>query len=710
MKLRIVAIAILATIAACSETRVSRPEPAPTQAASSATASLESHSTRASAPVDSSVPTTVADAVELPPLVDTIPSPPLPRRPARDSAWTTRSNDECGFNVLYEGRIAGEAWRGCSTLYVDSRFWAFGRRAWMFTGSVEGTELRRTDDAGETWSILAADSSLRDVAFLDRAHGVAIGWSGREFSGQAHCGDAVFHTTDGGSTWSPPHFLGDDRFGAGTWNLCGFSGGGKALTIRASFIPADTRASEVRAVRAVLESHDSGITWRIPTAYLTARWFAHADLTPAGRGRWWLSATDHRSSGDLLRSDDDGETWEVVPTGVRGARVTVEAARGNQVWGRVDAPGSVADAALYSSDAGRTWKARLARSSRRSNRLVGLEVQPAAVAQMSFVSGRVGFGIPSYNWNWRRTEGRALVARTIDGGSTWHVVSELPPRTTRLAFVGPRLGYAYGPALYATTDGGGTWHEIDRGLSARFRTGFDQLDIESRSVWAIGRSCDTCASRLVALGTHLDVHGGLAIVELSLPRGVDDVALTRADRSLAVITFRFLRGGQVRHGSAVTVDGGRHWLRRASCPSTPNPDQFVGGRVTIGPSGSWWLFCRGERGFGAQPKAIYRSRDQAKSWELVSASEHALRRDPTGELAIGGSGGEVDAVSDRSAYLFLGAKGGVARTVDGGRTWKSFSLCHLSPCGLTSMGDEVWFATGTGLWHAKGDGDPVRLG
>lgn len=228
--------------------------------------------------------------------------------------------------------------RGVSTVSAQVA-WASGAK---------GTVLR-TLDGGTTWQPRvvrgAAELDFRDVDAMsaDVAYALSIG------PGEA---SRIYKTTDGGSTWTlqlanhdPAVFLDamafrDDRHGVA------FSDSADGRF--AIFVTAD------------------GTTWtRVPDAQLPAALPGEGAFAASGSnvalgpgGRIWIGTTKSR----VLRSSDDGRTWQVTTTPVATAEATGifsiafrDASHGIVVGGDYRQEGQAVDNVATTSDGGVTW-------------------------------------------------------------------------------------------------------------------------------------------------------------------------------------------------------------------------------------------------------------------------------------------------------------------------------------------------------------------
>lgn len=145
--------------------------------------------------------------------------------------------------------------------------------------------ILRTEDGGRTWSKQYQGEDLQvsflDVLFLDAQTGFAIGAYGQFLA-----------TADGGRTWTSRRLIEDDYF----FNRISRGPGGTLYI-----------AGEHGTL---LRSTDRGLTWAPIRAPYDGSFYGILPLGPK-----LLLA--HGLQGRVFRSEDDGETWQLVPNELR---------------------------------------------------------------------------------------------------------------------------------------------------------------------------------------------------------------------------------------------------------------------------------------------------------------------------------------------------------------------------------------------------------
>jgi len=183
----------------------------------------------------------------------------------------------------------------------------------------ESGRVYRSTDTGASWTAGAATPSALDAADLDFST-LQDGW----VIGSGFSAGSLFHTTDGGDSWTPvPDFLGGyvavDFEGASGW------------------------AANVGGI--YYRSTDDGATWAqgdLPGFPFQIQDMDFFDVSIGYAVGWW---------GYAARSDDGGMTWEVLPTPNGDDHLTDIYLLGpNELW-----VSTTNDVAYYTATGGQNW-------------------------------------------------------------------------------------------------------------------------------------------------------------------------------------------------------------------------------------------------------------------------------------------------------------------------------------------------------------------
>ncbi len=332
------------------------------------------------------------------------------------------------------------------------------------------------------------------------------------------------------------------------------------------------------------------------------------------------------------------------------------------------------------------------------------------------------------------TPTRGRTAAPVDTGIILPVATRLSSAMAldAIAMVTPRIGWAAGDGILATTDGGRTWR---RQISATMVTQLDAVD--AAHAWAVrqagsgvgaqpfllrttdgGQHWRPAGEPLFAIGTgRASVHPLSSVRFLSPLRGVGVTGLPATVGSDPYQEGRLVAtvdGGEtwrpvptpdpvssacfdnpidgwaaVAQAGAVlrTTDGGRSWRR--VLPDGPRALTYLslGGVVACPAPGNVWALLYGDSGMMQQVYALYHSTDGGGHWRAVAAhpdiggvaatAPPGLSHPPEGPAARAGA---LDVVDTTTAYLSgncpvcgTGGSGTVVlgATHDGGGAWRN---------------------------------------
>lgn len=170
--------------------------------------------------------------------------------------------------------------------------------------------------------------------------------------------------------------------------------------------------------------------------------------------------------GTILRSQDQGLTWELQPSGTTEALFRVSAVNANEAW-IAGSYGTI----LHTRDGGKSWHKQQTPT---EEHLFGLD----------FINSRKGWAVGS----------RGTVLHTDDGGETWtNRAIDADIILNDVRFLDARQGWAVGEfgRIYRTRDGGLSWTKQNSPIEVPFISGasrnlFRLLMSDSRSGWAFG--------------------------------------------------------------------------------------------------------------------------------------------------------------------------------------------------------------------------------
>ncbi|MCL4434924.1 MAG: hypothetical protein M1399_09250 [Actinobacteria bacterium] len=340
------------------------------------------------------------------------------------------------------------------------------------------------------------------------------------------------------------------------------------------------------------------------------------------------------------------------------------------------------------------------------------------LSDITFVTPSLGFSLTKYY----RTGGSTELARTENGGRTWHVIdTNVPGTPDKLDFTSPTTGYAWGAEAAVTTDGGLHWTvtlDRHRGIAALVPIG--------SNVWVILEH----SKHFLPVEVLTSNDGGMTWLAAPSQPGISankwyflgygyGAILSRVDLTTSYILAGSLApasSGTARPVVAIakTVDSGKTWSRVPDpCIATSEGNYIFGGSLVAVTPTNVWLVCPGEPAVSNQMKSVWRSNDGGAKWYEVAkagtsnsptlpnaSSPAAPALSALGSLPFGGYVIQIAVVSPSTAWLAL-MDGALVATTDGGRIWNMVNgMPHrVSQLSLVTFIDATHgWALGTKLW------------
>jgi photosystem II stability/assembly factor-like uncharacterized protein len=367
--------------------------------------------------------------------------------------------------------------------------------------------------------------------------------------------------------------------------------------------------------------------------------------------------------GTLLRTDDDGATWEGLPTGITAPLVTVRAIDSNTVV-------IGGDCALRRSDDGGQTFTRL----------------PWTGSDQSCPSQIASFYFPSPAVGYLMTQDGSIL-RTDDGGTTFSRKTSIPGSQsaggsrspTDIFFTGANTGVVttrgQGPGkIFRTTDGGNSWVEVASAANGPGVTqvnGLNGLDFAGGAGYAVGDG--RTLLKTVDGGAHwaprtlTGVSGAPALASIGCA-GASTCLITEPGGGQLVRTT-----DSGNHGSLVSPSTEKIFAAAFASATRAVAVGESGATVVSNNGGSTWAPVGGRisgHGFenlratnsqlaeaGGNNGILARTVDGGANWFTVGVTTPADIRDAS--------------FPSQNTGFALDTAGGVFKTVNGGSSWSN---------------------------------------
>lgn len=347
----------------------------------------------------------------------------------------------------------------------------------------------------------------------------------------------------------------------------------------------------------------------------------------------------------------------------------------------------------------------------------GAAVPATLLMDVSFPNPESGFGVIG---NHAAADGSspAQIARSTDGGSTWHAVARFLPYANlllpkggivfpQLAFATTSLGYSWDQAqIDVTTDGGTHWRVLPEPPGARGNYGVGPAVLAGSSLWVAygAASCAGsfgCSSRIAswspAGGWRILLGPGASVAAMTTHGSVVDVitASPRAPGQPSDRDFRFLQNGV--HGGSTSWRSGTGTLQ---CPTDSSfPDS-----VAAMSASSALVECVGDFQAGWAARSYWLTTDGGSQWTLRARSDA-----PPLETVGTPPGGEAGSLAARDGQFWdAGTRSTLYASSDGGLNWQTVGVTTFGEGGggyIVFRGLDGWCVyPGLGLWRTRDGG------
>ncbi|MCB2203252.1 T9SS type A sorting domain-containing protein [bacterium] len=291
--------------------------------------------------------------------------------------------------------------------------------------------INKSSDAGGSWNI-----SLTGSAFPD-ANPKTIAFANSQLGFVAGDGGRILRTEDGGLSWAIVHGI------------------GYISTISDLVFSTPDFGMAATFSSTLLITTNGGRRWDevLPSSEHTLR-----NVAVAPDGTWYLTGLTSANVYDLLRSTNNGLTWEVLsrmPLDYESNRpeqpLSLYARANGELW-----VGATYSLLLHSTDGGVTWDRQVVGNTTRNPYSTGEDIFFFDPSIIIYVRG-------------------SSIEYSTDNGQTWDSRYTNNGRSLReVQFVTPDVGYALTPSDFGrTSDGGVTW-DVTWGFMPQLLHYFDE--------------------------------------------------------------------------------------------------------------------------------------------------------------------------------------------------------------------------------------------
>lgn len=502
-----------------------------------------------------------------------------PRLYPFDHAYETRP----AFPVAAKGRPETvPSWTFLGPTNIPGRITALVRHpsdpGTLYVGGADGG-VWKTTDAGNNWTALTDFMTTLSIGSLamnpQNPNELWAGAGEGNFAVDNYPGSVIYHTTDGGASWTTiPHAMGDVR----------------SLVVRP-----DAPATLFAAANAgIFRSTDSGATWNPLTNGIPSGTGTKVLLDPtaptvvyAALGRIFGDAGN-----GIYKSTDGGTTFTKLSTGLPTSGVgrislALAPSQTSTLYAVIQSSASYQLLGAYkSTDGGASWSTLGGAPGFCSSQCwYDLEV---AVDPANAGTVYLG-GIDIY----KSTNGGQSFTSISDWTQSQNNTRYVHADQHALVLTGPGQIWAGcdGGVSYSS-DGGGTWSF--RGKNLNTAQYYNIAMHPTKASWTLGGTQDNGTHLASGADTFARVYGGDG----------GYCAISPADPNTMYEEYVYLDMNK-------STDGGAHWFPCSSGISTSDPVQFIAPFV-MDPSNPSILYAGTNR--------IYRTSDAANSWTAISST------------------------------------------------------------------------------------------
>ncbi|GEM_PF-940698 len=574
---------------------------------------------------------------------------------------------------------------------------------------ISGDEMYRSNDGGNTWTLIDSDAVLRYFSCL--ASGGSTLFAGNCTSdGRGH----IYSSPDNGTNWFPAGSgliafnltslaANGSQVFAGSWNgVSRSTDNGATWTNMKTGTLIDSGVNSIATLGpnvfaggyGIFRSTNNGVSWKSVNVglidTLVGPMVAVGNAIFAGA---WSTSNGYYTEGGIYRSTNNGSSWVKVYSGGPAEQFAVS---GNTIYATI-----YPSDAVVSTDNGATWNSIASQFSEYS--VPNLVAAAGSNVFLGSSGASTGYGSTPYS-----------LYRSNDRGASWYdlvnrsnygSISALATMGTDV-FAGTINSAPAPGGVFRSTDGGATWVESNAGLAdtdiRAFGTSGSTLfavtqtaglfrSIDRGSTWTPANNglSDSNVTAIITIGTDIFAVADSTIFR-SADQGVDWTALSGGP-SHQLIT------GLTASGSSLFASTNAGLYRSDDLGASWNALGIISPYLLSLASVGNELYAGGASD-GTSSGGLFRSNDEGITWTEADSGI------PPGSsvATICAMGNVLFAGGSQQQQYYDAPSSGIYRSFDQGNTWATVPVgAGIDSGGILGSGTPVTFIASGGVLYAS---------
>ena len=457
----------------------------------------------------------------------------------------------------------------------------------------------------------ALNTDWQSVTFSTPKAGVVV------VSPGAPAPEALFHTSDGGTSWSPASIAGLPTGAAIVFGTPFSEGADIDLPVVAS-------TSKGGETFALYVSHDDGASFAGPIgSVISADSFGPgpSPLAVYGQTLWLVG------EGRIYESENDGQTWRTVTSSdlppITAMSLTsptaATAVAGISSCARVEIGCTTRTYFVRTADAGKTWN-----SLSDVPTTIRTVFEPTGVAFWTADRGLLVGTLTTAACSSNPTSCRGMIERTVDGGRSWQVVERTRWAATDVAVVGSTVAWVSlescgelkcsATHLLVTDDGGQQWRAVAASVQVS-----SVSPISANSAWAVRVGSNGPFGNSFVFTSNQGRAWQVRADPCSLEKMGHPEAISFATPTLGWAACMWDMAGQMSAKAFFeTTNGGSSWdLRAETCPTGISHGNEPGALLCAGYSPALRMLPDGYGWLWSETGTLQSTSDGGRQWRAI---------------------------------------------------------------------------------------------